>query len=76
LLTSVSVIHLDPRLAHGALRQSRKGKSYEDLDDTFTTALFEFFTAREAALVAAREAPLRPSLPKTLDPNIEFLHTP
>jgi|GEM_PF-5972372 len=42
---SVSVVHFDDRLAHGALRQSRKDKSYEDLDYTFTTDRFKFFTA-------------------------------
>jgi len=38
-----------PRLAHGALRQSRKGKSYEDFADPFTTGRFEFFTAPDGA---------------------------
>jgi len=45
--TSVSVIQFDARPAHGALRQSGKGNSYEDLNDPFTTARSEFFTAPE-----------------------------
>jgi len=44
LPTSVSVIHLDARLAHSALRQSGKRKSYEDLDDPSTTAQFEILS--------------------------------